>query len=36
MRPRLAARDDALQSLAGGVLEVATSLGLDFAASVAR
>jgi glutamate-ammonia-ligase adenylyltransferase len=36
MRPRLAPRDDALQSLATHVLEVATSLGLDFAASVAR
>jgi glutamate-ammonia-ligase adenylyltransferase len=36
MRPRLAPRDAALQSLASGVLEVAASLGLDFAASVAR
>jgi glutamate-ammonia-ligase adenylyltransferase len=36
MRPRLAQRDDALQSLTMGVLEVAASLGLDFAASVAR
>ncbi|HEX4479648.1 MAG TPA: bifunctional [glutamate--ammonia ligase]-adenylyl-L-tyrosine phosphorylase/[glutamate--ammonia-ligase] adenylyltransferase [Rudaea sp.] len=36
MRPRLAPRDDALQSLTTGVLDVAASLGLDFAASVAR
>jgi glutamate-ammonia-ligase adenylyltransferase len=36
MRPRLAPRDDALQSLAAGVLEVAAALGLDFAALVAR
>ncbi len=36
MRSRLAPRDDALQSLTAGVLEVAASLGLDFAASVAR
>ncbi len=36
MRPRLARRDEALRTLATGVLDVATSLGLDFAASVAR
>ena len=36
MRPRLAPRDEALQTLTAGVLEVAASLGLDFAASVAR
>ena len=36
MRPRLAPRDEAMQALATGVLDVATSLGLDFAASVAR
>ena len=36
MRPRLAPRDESLQTLTAGVLEVAASLGLDFAASVAR
>ncbi len=36
MRSRLVPRSDALQSLTAGVLDVATSIGLDFAASVAR